>query len=96
MEKERNDNSLFSMLADFYNRDNAFIVVWLWLWSIAIIAAAVWSAIKFSKTEDVKEMIMTATIFICCFVMMSMIKLFAWQQIICRCIKRYVDKVLNS
>ena len=49
------ENSLCSMIGDFYNRKMLSIIILVWTWGIIIIALAVWSAVNFFKAEQTKD-----------------------------------------
>lgn len=72
---------LTSMLKDFYNRKMLSMVVLLWGWAIVMIAGIIYSGIAFFRTESTRAQIMYATIFTCCFIIIAILKVFAWQMI---------------
>jgi hypothetical protein len=82
MVEETYDNSkedtIRSMIGDFYNRKMVSITFFFWIFMILFMAALVYSGIKFFKTEQVQSQIMYSTIFISCLLGGSIIKIFAW------------------
>lgn len=87
------EDSLWTMVRDFYNMKNLPFVIVVWAMGIIIIAGAVWSAIEFFKTEDVRVLVMYAVIFICCVTWMNTIKIFAWMTIHRNGLKRQIRKL---
>jgi hypothetical protein len=72
------EDTVWTMIKDFYNRKTLCVVIVFWIFMFLCMAALVYSGIKFFKTEQVQYQIMYSTIFICCFVGGSIIKIFAW------------------
>lgn len=87
------DDTLCSMLRDFYNRKMFSIVVLVWIWAIIFIGGAVYSGIRFFNTDQPRDQIMYAVIFICCFQGIGLIKIFAWQIIHRNAIKRHITQL---
>jgi len=78
---EPREETIGSMLRDFYNRRMLSIVIFVWAWGLVIVGVAVFSAVKFLDAEQAKSQIMYAAIFICCVQFMALMKTFAWQMI---------------
>ncbi|MBN1796810.1 MAG: hypothetical protein JW804_09070 [Sedimentisphaerales bacterium] len=90
------EDSLWTIIRDFYNwRMLPFIII-IWAFGIIIIAGAIWSGIEFYKSEEVKNQIMFAGIFICCVVLMNQIKIISWQFIHRNGLKRQIKKLHNQ
>ncbi len=87
------ENTLRSMLKEFYNRKMISIVILVWIWAIIFIAGAVYSGIQFFKTDQAMGQIMYAAIFICCFQGVGLIKVFAWQMIHKNSITREIKRL---
>ncbi|MDD5063882.1 MAG: hypothetical protein PHQ35_03865 [Phycisphaerae bacterium] len=87
------ENTLRSMIGDFYNRKMFSIVVLVWIWAIIFIGGAIYSGIQFFNTDLLREQIMYAVIFLCCFQGIAMIKIFAWQIIHKNSLKREVKRL---
>ncbi|MFA5239392.1 MAG: DUF6768 family protein [Phycisphaerae bacterium] len=87
------ENTLRSMLGEFYNRKMFSIIVLVWVWAIIFIAGVVYSGIQFFNTDLPREQIMYAVIFVCCFQGVGWIKVFAWQIIHKNSIKREVKRL---
>lgn len=85
--------TLRSMLTDFYNRKMLSVIILLWIYFLVILALAVFSAVKFFTTYQTKSQIMYAVIFICCFQLFILIKIFAWQIIHRNNIKRQIKRL---
>jgi hypothetical protein len=90
---ESEENTLCSMLKGFYNRQMLSVVILVWIWAIIFIAGAVYSGTQFFNTDQVREQIMYAVIFICCFQGVGLIKTFAWQMIHRNAIKRQIKQM---
>jgi len=87
---EPREETIGSMLRDFYNKRMISIVVFVWTWGLVIVGVAVFSVIKFVEVEETKFQIMFAGIFICCVQFMALMKTFAWQMIHRNSIKREI------
>ena len=76
-EQSNNEDSLWTMLGDFYNKRMTPVIILVWIWAIIIIAVGIWAGIEFANSEQVKTQILFAAILICCFQLMTLIKVFA-------------------
>ena len=90
---ETRENSLSSMLRDFYNRKMSSIVILVWILGIIFITIAVICAMQFFKTDQIKSMILYATIFVVCAHWVDLMKIFAWQMIHRNSIKRELKRL---
>ncbi len=75
------EDTLYSMLKDFYNKKMLFWIIILWVYFLVFLALAVFSGIKFFKTDQTRYQIMYAAIFVCCIQFFALIKIFAWQMV---------------
>lgn len=75
------EDTLCSMLKDFYNRKMLSIIILVWAYFLVFLALAIFSGIKFFKTDQTMYQIMYAVIFVCCIQFFTLIKIFAWQMI---------------
>ena len=80
-EKNSKEDMLWSMVRQFYNRKMLSVVILAWVYFIIVLALAVLSGIRFFESEQTKDQIMYAAIFVCCVQLVSLIKVFAWQMI---------------
>lgn len=87
------EDTIWSMVGDFYNRKMLSIIIFLWVWAIIFIAGAVYSCIKFFDAEQTKSQIMYASIFVCLIECIAMLKIFAWQMIHRNSIKREIKRL---
>ena len=87
------ENSLFTMLGDFYNKKMLSIVIILWIDFFVFLGLAIFSAVKFFNTDLINYQIMYAAIFICCVQMVVLIKVFSWQLIHKNAIKREIKRL---
>lgn len=91
--EEPRQDTIWSMVGDFYNRRMLSMVVILWTWAIAFMAVTIFSGIKFFAVEQTKSQIMYAAIFICGCQFIALIKIFAWQLIHRNGIKREIKRL---
>ena len=91
-----NENTLRSMLREFYNRKMISVIILVWVYGLVFIALAVFSGIKFFKADMIKDQIMYAVIFLCCIQFVALMKIFAWQMIHRNSIKREIIKLKNQ
>jgi hypothetical protein len=87
------EETIRSMLRDFYNKKMISIVVFLWAWGIVFMAGIVYSAVKFFDTDQTQYQIMYAAVFVSLIQWLSMIKVFAWQMIHRNNIKREIKRL---
>ena len=87
------EDSLCSMLKDFYSRRMLSVIILVWAYAIVFIALAVLVGVKFFKAELTRSQIMYAVIFICCIQFTTLIKIFAWQMIHRNSIKQEIKKL---
>ena len=87
------ENTLRSMLYDFYNRNMMFIVIFIWSWGLAFMIGLVYCGIRFVHAEQTQAQIMYATLALGCFQGIAMLKVFAWQMIHRNSIKRDIKRL---
>ena len=75
------EDTLWSMVRQFYNRKMLSVIILAWVYFIIVLALAVLSGIRFFESEQTKDQIMYAAIFVCCVQLVSLIKIFAWQVV---------------
>jgi hypothetical protein len=92
---ESKEDSIWSMARNFYSRKFLSTAILVWVWAIIFFVPAAFSAIQFFKTDQTKSQIMYATIFICCFNGICLMKIFAWQMIHRNSIKREIKKLIK-
>lgn len=73
------EDTFCSMARDLYNKKNLATLVWVWGNGLIFLALAVFSSIKFFKTDQTQYQIMYAAIFICCFQVLILTKIVCWQ-----------------
>ena len=91
-----NENTLRSMLREFYNRKMISVIILVWVYGLVFIALAVFSGIRFFRADMIKNQIMYAVIFLCCIQFVALMKIFAWQMIHRNSIKREIIKLKNQ
>jgi ABC-type multidrug transport system permease subunit len=87
------EDTLCSMLHDFYNRNMLSIVILVWTFSIIFIIGAIYCGMQFFQTETTRSQIMYAVIFLCCVQFIGQMKIFAWQTIHKNSIKREIKRL---
>lgn len=90
---ESKDYSLCTMLKDFYNKKMLSIIIIIMADALIFIALAILVAQKFFDTENTKQLIMYAVIFLCCVHVIAMLKIFSWQMIHRNSIKRDIKRL---
>ncbi len=92
-EKNSKEDMLWSMIKQFYNRKMLSVIILGWVYFIIVLALAVLSGIRFFESEQTKDQIMYAAIFVCCVQLVSLIKVFAWQMIHRNGIKQEIKRL---
>ena len=90
------EDSLCSMIHDFYNMKMLPVIILVWVYALVFIALAVFSGIKFFSVEQTRDQIMYAVIFICSVQFIALMKIFAWQMIHRNSIKKAIKKLQLS
>lgn len=78
---ETTEDTIWSMLKEFYNKKMISFVILLWIWAIVFIGGAIYCGIQFFRTEQTRYEIMHAALFVCFIYGIGLIKIFAWQLI---------------
>ena len=73
------EDTVRSMVWDFYNKKNRLTIIWVWGNSLVFLTLTVLSAILFFKTGQIKYQIMYAAIFICSIQVIILAKIVYWQ-----------------
>jgi len=90
---ESREDTVWSMVGDFYNRKMLSFVILLWVWAIIFIVGSVYCGVQFFKAEQTKYLIMYAAVFVCFVHGISLIKIFAWQIIHRNGLKREIKRL---
>ena len=90
---ESREDTIGSMLRDFYNRRMLSVAIFIWAWALVITAVTIFSAVKFFNVDQTRDHIMYASIFICGCLFISIMKIFAWQMIHRNNIKREIKRL---
>jgi Na+/melibiose symporter-like transporter len=85
--------SLCSLLKDFYNSKMFSVIILTWFWFFVILALVVYSVIKYFQSEQPKDLILYASLFIVAIQFVALMKIFAWQFIHRNSIKRDLKKL---
>jgi len=87
------EDSICSMIGDFYNRRMLSTAVLVWVMGVIFIAGAIYSALRFFGAAEVQSQIMYAALFVCLFNLVGILKVFAWQIIHRNSIKREIKRL---
>ncbi|MBN2593083.1 MAG: hypothetical protein JXA81_06225 [Sedimentisphaerales bacterium] len=87
------EDGLLGMVGDFYTRKMLSMVVLVWGMGIIFMGIAIFSAIRFFGTGEIRYQIMYAIIFLTCVQWVSSLKVFAWQLIHRNSIKREIKRL---
>jgi multisubunit Na+/H+ antiporter MnhG subunit len=90
---QQREDSIRSMLRDFYNRKMLSTVVFVWVWGLFVVGVAIYSAIRFFEADQIRPQIMYAAIFVAGCQFMALMKIFAWQMIHRNSIKREIKRL---
>ncbi|MBN1975306.1 MAG: hypothetical protein JW787_16830 [Sedimentisphaerales bacterium] len=87
------EEGLMSMLKDFYDRKTLSVAILVWIWGLVFIAGAIYCGVKFFDEENVQYQIMFAALFICFYLSVGLMKVFAWQMMHRNSIKREIKRL---
>jgi len=90
---ESRENTISSMLKDFYNKRMLSMIIFIWVWALLFVAGAVYSAILFFRNVETQSQIMYAAIFLTCCQFLGLMKIFAWQIIHRNGLKREIKRL---
>ncbi|HSV99376.1 MAG TPA: DUF6768 family protein [Sedimentisphaerales bacterium] len=86
-------DSIRSMIGDFYSRKMLSVAALVWTWAVIFFAGAGYSAVKFFESEQTSEQIMYASIFVCLVQFIGLMKVLAWQMMARNSIKREIKRL---
>jgi hypothetical protein len=81
------------MFSDFYNRKMLPIVIVAWAFFLVVAVVAVLAAMRFFASDQVKDLIAYATLFLICCMCFCLLKIFAWQMIHRNGLKRHIKSL---
>jgi hypothetical protein len=87
------EDSIRSMIGDFYNRRMLSTAVLIWAVGLIFMAGAIYSAVRFFEAGETKAQILYATLFLCLFNLIGLLKIFAWQIIHRNGIRREIKRL---
>lgn len=90
---ESKEEGLRSMVRDFYSRKLLSSAIVGWVGGMVFIALAVFSAVQFFKTDEIKWQLVYAVLFIVGVHGVALMKIFAWQMIHRHSIKRDIKRL---
>ena len=87
------ENTLWSMVGDFYNRKMLSMVILVWGMGVTFMGVAIFGGVKFFGTGEIRYQIMYAVIFLTCIQWVGLLKIFAWQLIHRNSVKREIKRL---
>jgi hypothetical protein len=87
------EETLRAMARDFYSRRLLSTAILVWGWGIVFTALAVYSAMQFFKADQTQGQIMYAALFVLGAHGIGLMKIFAWQMIHQRSIRRDLKRM---
>ena len=90
---ESKEGTIRSMIGDFYNRKMASVIILVWVFGLIFIVIAVLSGVEFFVSEQTKDLVMYAVIFLASIHFIGLMKLFAWMMIHRNSIKREIKRL---
>jgi uncharacterized membrane protein YbjE (DUF340 family) len=90
---ESRQDTIRSMVSDFYSRKMLSTAILVWVWAIIFFAGAAYCAFQFFKTDETQSQIMYAAIFIPCVLGIGFMKVFAWEMVHRHSIKREIKRL---
>ena len=73
------DEDLLEMTAQVFRSKLRWAVVVLWIEGLIITLVAIWAGVRLYHAQEIKPLIVYATVLILCAVTLSLIKLIGWQ-----------------
>jgi len=90
---ESEEESLVAIAKDFYSRKLLSTAILVSGLVLVFLALAAYSAVQFLRSDQTREQIMYATLFICGVNGVGLIKIFAWEMIHRQSIKRQIKNL---
>ena len=90
---EAREDTIGSMISEFYSRKMLSIAVLVWVWALVFMAGAVGSAVMFFVSGQIKDQIMYAAVFVCLVLFVGFMKVFAWQMLARNSVKREIKRL---
>ena len=87
------EDSIRSMIGDFYSRKMLSTTVLIWFWAIVFLVAAGYTAMKFFETDEAQNQIMYASIFVCLVQFIGLMTVFAWQLMARNRVQRAIKRL---
>ena len=97
---EAREDSLLRIAGEFYSRRMSAVTAAAWVNSLVALVVAVLCAVRFFRTDQVKDEILYAVVFVTAIIWISGVKTIAWMEIsrkrIARDIKRLEIRLLAA
>lgn len=87
------EDSIRTMIGDFYSRKMLSVAVLVWFWGIVFLVGAGYSAMKFFEADETQSQIMYAAVFVCLIQFVGLMKVFAWQMVARNSVKREIKRL---
>ena len=90
---ESKEEGLRSIVRDFYSRKIMSSVILVWVMAIAFLGLAIFSAVHFFRTDQIRLQIMYAALFVVGLHEFGVVRIFAWQMAHRRNLKREIKRL---
>ena len=87
------ENTLRSMISDFYGRRMRSTAVLVWAMGLVFVALTAAALVAFFRVETVRSQILYAALFVCGVNMIGLMKIFSWQMIHRNGVKRDIKRL---
>jgi hypothetical protein len=87
------EDSLRHMIASAFEARTRVFTMISAIFKIAALAAAVWVAILFFQTDEIRKMILYATVFNTCMLIIATMRLFLWQLLLRQGVMREIKRL---
>lgn len=87
------EDTIGSMLSEFYSRKMLSIAILVWVWAIVFCAGASVCAYLFFNADQTRDQIMYAALFVCLVLFIAFMKAFAWLMLARNSIKREIKRL---
>lgn len=85
--------SMLAMVFEVFRGRHRWLVLWMWLVSVAMLVLTIVAAVQFFKVESTREMIAWAIGFLFCISAVSMLKIWFWMEMQKNSITREIKRL---
>ncbi|MFI4910864.1 MAG: DUF6768 family protein [Sedimentisphaeraceae bacterium JB056] len=87
------EDTLRGMISTAYSARMRSMMVLAWIYILIFMGLAIWAAVEFCRTEQLKIMIFSSAGFVVCMLFVSVIKLWIWQNVARINLKREIKRL---